>query len=96
MALDGLAVLRVLVDRLRSLGTDHTRIIAKLHQMLLDHQSAGKDLHLARSHRGEVAHDLLGLVVIGVEVQCALHASPREVGMPVHLMSPPCHRPSSG
>jgi len=31
-----LAVLRLLVDRRRSLGEDHTRMVAQLHQLLLE------------------------------------------------------------
>ena len=31
-----LAVLRILVDRRRSLGEDHTRMISQLHQLLLE------------------------------------------------------------
>ena len=33
---DGSAVLRVLVDRRRSLGEDHTRMVSQLHQLLLE------------------------------------------------------------
>jgi hypothetical protein len=31
-----LAVLRVLVDRRRSLGDDHTRMVSQLHRLLLE------------------------------------------------------------
>jgi hypothetical protein len=31
-----LAVLRILVDRRRSLGEDHTRMVSQLHQLLLE------------------------------------------------------------
>jgi transposase len=46
-----LAVLRVLVDRRRSLGEDHTRMIAQLHQLLLELIPGGakKDLSAAQA-----------------------------------------------
>ncbi len=46
-----LAVLRVLVDRRRSLGEDHTRKIAQLHQLLLELIPGGakKDLSAAQA-----------------------------------------------
>jgi transposase len=46
-----LAVLRVLVDRRRSLGEDHTRMIAQLHQLLLQLIPGGakKDLSAAQA-----------------------------------------------
>lgn len=36
-----LAVLRILVDRRRSLGEDHTRMISEVHQLLLELISGG-------------------------------------------------------
>ena len=45
-----LAVLRILVDRRRSLGEDHTRMISQLHQLLLDCPGrAKKDLSAAQA-----------------------------------------------
>ena len=46
-----LAVLRVLVDRRRSLGEDHTRMIAQVHQLLLELIPGGakKDLSAAQA-----------------------------------------------
>ena len=46
-----LAVLRVLVDRRRSLGEDHTRMISQLHQLLLELIPGGakKDLSAAQA-----------------------------------------------
>ena len=46
-----LAVLRVLVDRRRSLGEDHTRMITQLHQLLLELIPGGakKDLSAAQA-----------------------------------------------
>jgi transposase len=46
-----LAVLRVLVDRRRSLGEDHTRMVAQLHQLLLELVPGGakKDLSAAQA-----------------------------------------------
>ena len=46
-----LAVLRILVDRRRSLGEDHTRMIAQLHQLLLELIPGGakKDLSAAQA-----------------------------------------------
>ena len=46
-----LAVLRILVDRRRSLGDDHTRMIAQLHQLLLELIPGGakKDLSAAQA-----------------------------------------------
>src|SRR4051794_6250629 len=46
-----LAVLRVLVDRRRSLGEDHARIVAQLHQLLLELIPGGakKDLSAAQA-----------------------------------------------
>jgi transposase len=46
-----LAVLRILVDRRRSLGEDHTRIISQLHQLLLELIPGGakKDLSAAQA-----------------------------------------------
>ena len=46
-----LAVLRILVDRRRALGEDHTRMIAQLHQLLLELVPGGakKDLSAAQA-----------------------------------------------
>ena len=46
-----LAVLRILVDRRRSLGEDHTRMISQLHQLLLELIPGGakKDLSAAQA-----------------------------------------------
>jgi transposase len=46
-----LAVLRILVDRRRSLGDDHTRMISQLHQLLLQLIPGGakKDLSAAQA-----------------------------------------------
>jgi transposase len=46
-----LAVLRVLVDRRRSLGEDHTRMVSQLHQLLLELIPGGakKDLSVAQA-----------------------------------------------
>ena len=46
-----LAVLRMLVDRRRSLGEDHTRMVAQLHQLLLELIPGGakKDLSAAQA-----------------------------------------------
>ena len=46
-----LAVLRLLVDRRRSLGEDHTRMISQLHQLLLELIPGGakKDLSAAQA-----------------------------------------------
>lgn len=46
-----LAVLRVMVDRRRSLGEDHTRMVAQLHQLLLELIPGGakKDLSAAQA-----------------------------------------------
>ena len=46
-----LAILRILVDRRRSLGEDHTRMIAQLHQLLLELIPGGakKDLSAAQA-----------------------------------------------
>ncbi len=46
-----LAVLRILVDRRRSLGEDHTRMVAQLHQLLLELIPGGakKDLSAAQA-----------------------------------------------
>ena len=46
-----LAVLRVLADRRRSLGEDHTRMVAQLHQLLLELIPGGakKDLSVAQA-----------------------------------------------
>ncbi len=46
-----LAVLRVLVDRRRSLGDDHTRMISQIHQLLLELIPGGakKDLSAAQA-----------------------------------------------
>ena len=46
-----LAVLRILVDRLRSLGEDHTRKVSQLHQLLLELIPGGakKDLSAAQA-----------------------------------------------
>jgi hypothetical protein len=46
-----LAVLRVLVDRRRSLGEDHTRMISQLHALLLELIPGGakKDLSAAQA-----------------------------------------------
>jgi transposase len=48
-----LAVLRVLVDRRRSLGEDHTRMISQLHRLLLELIPGGakKDLPAAQATR---------------------------------------------
>jgi transposase len=42
-----LALLRILVDRRRSLGEDHTRMIAQLHQLLLELIPGGAKKHLS-------------------------------------------------
>jgi transposase len=42
-----LTVLRVLVDRRRSLGTDHTRMIAQLHHLLLELVPGGAKKNLS-------------------------------------------------
>lgn len=46
-----LTVLRVLVDRRRSLGEDHTRMVSQLHQLLLELIPGGakKDLSAAQA-----------------------------------------------
>ena len=46
-----LTVLRILVDRRRSLGDDHTRMISQLHQLLLELVPGGakKDLSAAQA-----------------------------------------------
>jgi hypothetical protein len=46
-----LALLRILVDRRRSLGEDHTRMVAQLHQLLLELIPGGakKDLSAAQA-----------------------------------------------
>ena len=46
-----LAVLRILADRRRSLGEDHTRMISQLHQLLLELIPGGakKDLSAAQA-----------------------------------------------
>ena len=46
-----LAILRILVDRRRSLGEDHTRMVAQLHQLLLELIPGGakKDLSAAQA-----------------------------------------------
>jgi transposase len=46
-----LAVLRILVDRRRSLGEDHTRMVSQLHQLLLELIAGGakKDLSAAQA-----------------------------------------------
>src|SRR6185312_11484377 len=46
-----LTVLRILVDRRRSLGEDHTRMISQLHQLLLELIPGGakKDLSAAQA-----------------------------------------------
>ena len=46
-----LAVLRILVDRRRSLGEDHTRMVSQLHQLLLEFIPGGakKDLSAAQA-----------------------------------------------
>src|SRR5262245_17461559 len=46
-----LAVLRILVDRRRSLGEDHTRMVSQLHQLLLELLPGGakKDLSAAQA-----------------------------------------------
>ena len=48
-----LAVLRILADRRRSLGEDHTRMISQLHQLLLDLIPGGakKDLSAAQARK---------------------------------------------
>jgi transposase len=48
-----LAVLRILADRRRSLGEDHTRMISQLHQLLLELIPGGakKDLSAAQARR---------------------------------------------
>jgi hypothetical protein len=48
-----LAVLRILVDRRRSLGEDHTRMTSQLHQLLLELIPGGakKDLSAAQARR---------------------------------------------
>ena len=43
-----LAVLRILVDRRRSLGEDHTRMVSQLHQLLLELIPGGAKKDLAR------------------------------------------------
>ena len=49
-----LAVLRILVDRRRSLGEDHTRMVSQLHQLLLELVPGGakKDLSAAQAKAG--------------------------------------------
>jgi transposase len=42
-----LALLRILVDRRRSLGEDHTRMVAQLHQLLLELVPGGAKKHLS-------------------------------------------------
>lgn len=42
-----LAILRVLVDRRRALGEEHTRLIAQLHQLLLELIPGGAKTHLS-------------------------------------------------
>jgi transposase len=42
-----LAVLRILIDRRRSLGEDHTRMVAQLHQLLLELISGGAKKNLS-------------------------------------------------
>ena len=42
-----LAVLRILVDRRRSLGEEHTRMVAQLHQLLLELIPGGAKKHLS-------------------------------------------------
>jgi hypothetical protein len=42
-----LALLRILVDRRRSLGEDHTRMVAQLHQLLLELIPGGAKKHLS-------------------------------------------------
>jgi hypothetical protein len=46
-----LAVLRILVDRRRSLGEDHTRMVSRLHRLLLELIPGGakKDLSAAQT-----------------------------------------------
>ena len=48
-----LAVLRILADRRRSLGEDHTRMVCQLHQLLLELLPGGakKDLSAAQARR---------------------------------------------
>ena len=53
-------------------------------------------LHLPGSHRGEAANNLRGFVVLGVEVQGVLEATPCKVGMTIYVMGPTGHRPGSG
>ena len=45
-----LAVLRVLVDRRRSLGEDHTRMVSQLHQLLLELIPGGAKKNLSAAH----------------------------------------------
>jgi hypothetical protein len=51
-----LAVLRILVDRRRSLGEDHTRMISQLHQLLL---AKVRPRHPAGKARRRVAAELI-------------------------------------
>ena len=48
------------------------------------------------SHWGEAVDDLRGFVVLGVEVQGVLEATPCKVGMTIYVMGPTGHRPGSG
>jgi len=46
-----LAVLRVLADRRRALGEDHTRMVAQLHHLLLELNPGGAKKNLSASRR---------------------------------------------
>jgi hypothetical protein len=86
-----LAVLRVLADRRRALGEDHTRMVAQLHHLLLELIPGGakKDLSAAQ------AKALLAKVRPRDAAGKARRASPRS-SPPTSSGSTPARRPRQG
>jgi len=60
-----LAVLRMLVDRRRSLGGDHTRVVAQLHQLLLELIPGGAKKNLSAAQAKAVLATVLPRDAVG-------------------------------
>jgi transposase len=60
-----LALLRILVDRRRSLGEDHTRMVAQLHQLLLELIPGGAKKNLSAAQAKAVLATVLPRDAVG-------------------------------
>ena len=81
-----LTVLRILVDRRRSLGEDHTRMVSQLHRLLLELIPGGakKDLSAAQAKQLLVPSRRRPLLFSGTPPASANHGFP----VPAHAAAP--------